>query len=220
MRLEKHVRKRLLRPTLRSLINLCAVQGISLGDMLNAPWESSCPRLFDDWIGFRYWPLPSVMKAKHIYAATRVVQEFMEMGPLYIPPASLLIRSLGVPAAAVLDANPVSAELYQKKYFKQGNRHELKVLGIGYRTALTYLHRPNIEDQFVIDMICDATRLNRSFSMRVVDGARKAMSVLSAERLSCYFAGLGDRDAVEWVVDKWSQLAYIPKSAFTFEEET
>ena len=68
--IERHARRNSRRPTLRSLLNVCALQGVSAQELLCAPRQVSGPMLFDQWPGMTYLPLPSAVHAQITWSAT------------------------------------------------------------------------------------------------------------------------------------------------------
>lgn len=207
-RLERLVQSRSRKPTVRSLINLCALQGVSMTELLNAPLESSGPRLIRDWKGFRCLPMPSAVRARRIYAAVRVLEAFVQSSPPYFPPVAVLLKKLSVPTLGVLDAAPKIASIYEMSYRSQGDRMRLKSLRTGYFVAINALEAKGMALREAADCICDVAGLGRDDVQPLLASASIAKDTTRSEVLARYFDEVPLRSAVEWVVERWSRLAH------------
>jgi len=207
-RLEKLVRSRSRKPTVRSLINLCALQGISMAEFLNAPVESSGPRLIGDWKGFRCLPLPSAVRARRIYVAIRVLEAFVQSNPPYFPPVTVLLKKLSVPVLGVFDADPKAASAYEMRYRDQGDLMRLKSLRAGYFVAINALGAKGMALRDAADCICDVAGLGCDDVQPLLESASIAKDAMRSEVLARYFDEVPLRSAVEWVVERWSRLAH------------
>jgi hypothetical protein len=85
-------RLRAYKPTIRTLVNLCAMQSISMQEFLNAPLDVAGPNLFDQWAGLNYVPFPSALQAHRVYVAIRCLDDFARTRSAYFPPIKLLLK--------------------------------------------------------------------------------------------------------------------------------
>ena len=207
-RLERLVRSRSRKPTVRSVINLCALQGVSMAEFLNAPIESSGPRLIGDWKGFRCLPLPSAVRARRIYVAVRVLEEFIQSSPPYFPPVAALLKKLAVPVLGVFDADRKIASVYEMRYGAQGDLMRLKSLRTGYFIAINALGARGMALREAADCICDVAGLGYDDVQPLLASASIARDAMRSEVLAQYFDEIPLRSAVEWVVERWSRLAH------------
>ncbi|HKT26562.1 hypothetical protein [Dyella sp.] len=195
---------------MRSLINLCALQGISMTQLLNAPDESSGPSLFEQYSGLRYLPLPSAFQAQRIYMATRLIEHFFEQSPAYYPPISQLLRPLNVQRLGVRDAVPELYDAYEARYQSQGNRDRLKKLSQAYMAADYWLGSTgrDADSRSIALEIVDAIELAMDDAVKVLAGAVAVNDARAFYRLDGYRKELPTRSAVEWVTGRWSELVH------------
>lgn len=197
-------------PTIRSLINLCAVQGISMNELLNAPDESSGPKLFDQWSGLPYLPLPTAYRAQRIYVATRLIAYLLSRRPSYVPPLHLVLRPIRVLEITVRDASPEAYRDYEVLYLNQGGSGRLNDLKRSYLAAMHALASRGREGgaTTILDMIVDVAQLAIPDAIRVLDGAYAVIDAYADYRIESYEKELPVRSAVEWVVGKWGERIY------------
>ena len=208
--MDRHAKRRSRRPSMRSLINLCALQGISMTQLLNAPDESSGPSLFEQYSGLRYLPLPSAFQAQRIYMATRLIEHFFEQRPAYYPPISQLLRPLNVQRLGVRDAVPELYDAYEARYQSQGNRDRLKKLSQAYMAADYWLGSTgrDADSRSIALEIVDAIELAMDDAVKVLAGAVAVNDARAFYRLDGYRKELPTRSAVEWVTGRWSELVH------------
>ncbi|MCP1373833.1 hypothetical protein [Dyella lutea] len=146
-------RRRRARVSMRSLINLCAIQGISVGEFLAAPRETSGPMLFDTWGGLSYMPLPAPWQAQNIYVASRCLKDFLRVRPAYLPPISLLLRRLHVQLLATRDVAEEAYDFYEDAYSVQGDKPTQRKLRSAYLNAMNAMSAKKLHETGDLDHI-------------------------------------------------------------------
>ncbi|WP_267220372.1 hypothetical protein [Dyella silvae] len=120
---------------MRSLINLCAVQGVAVNEFLAAPRETSGSFLFERWGGLNYMPLPTPRQAQKIYVARQCLKEFLRLRPTYLPPISLFLRPFNVQLLAIRDVDDEAYDFYEAAHFIQGDSIIQKRLQAAFLSA-------------------------------------------------------------------------------------
>jgi hypothetical protein len=102
---------------LRTAINLCSMQGISVKDMLLDPKGASSAPLIDLWASFESLPLAFGVHGRKAHAfswgATRLLKGCSK---LYLPPLDLLLAAIGLSAAVARDLKPEPFSKYSIRY--------------------------------------------------------------------------------------------------------
>lgn len=128
------------RTSIRHLINLCAVQGITVNELLAAPRETSGPLLFDTWSGLHYMPLPSPRQAQKIYVASRCLADFLRARRRqYLPPMHMLLGRFHLQLLAIRDVDPEAYDAYQEAHSTQTHSVTHKRQCAAYTAALEAL---------------------------------------------------------------------------------
>ena len=122
----RSVKSKTSRPSLRTLINLCALQGVSVCDALLRPEEAASRPLLDLWSGFHAMPVPPRVSRRWVDVATTCLFELLQLlEKRYLPPMEAVLRPLKVLRAVVRDVDPDIYELYAHAYKAQGTDTEL-----------------------------------------------------------------------------------------------
>jgi TniQ len=132
----RHARQCCRRPSVRTLLNLCALQGVEIRDFLHAPREASSPLLINQWSGLNYVPVPSSTQSRRMYMASRYIEDFCEDNPPYFPPMKILLSHLHVQRLAVRDTCPKLYDGYEDRHASQGASGRQAKLRRAYLYAL------------------------------------------------------------------------------------
>lgn len=123
---DRNARKFSRKPSIRALVNLCAMQGISVCDALLRPTEAAAKPLLDLWTGFHAIPVPQRLSRAHVNDAAWCLHFLMvKLEGGYLPPMECVFRPLRVLRAVARDVAPDIYELYEDSYQRQGTKTEL-----------------------------------------------------------------------------------------------
>jgi len=195
-------------PTIRTLLNLCAVQGVEMSVFLNAPREASSPLLIDQWSGLHYLPIPSAAQAQRIYIAYRYLEDFTRANPRYLPPMKVLLGQLPVQKIALRDACTELYDSYEEKYLSQGTWIKKARLLRAFFCALRIMSKDR--EGSVKPSLKEVATLAEC---RIED-ARLALSAVAIVqkfkievRLDRYRREMSPRDSFYWVMSRWADKA-------------
>lgn len=195
-------------PTIRTLLNLCAVQGVEMSDFLNAPREASSPLLIDLWSGFHYLPIPSATQAEKIYVASRYLEDFLRANPIYLPPMKVLLRDMVVQKIALRDASFDLYDLYEKRFLSQGSWARQDVLRRAYFCAL---HIIGANEGMRVKSLARKVAALAECSIqdaRLVSGAAVIVGRFKMETLLLrYKREQSPQDSFYWVMNRWAANA-------------
>lgn len=192
------------RVSMRSLINLCAVQGVRIGEFLAAPRETSGPMLFDAWGGLSYMPLPTPRQAQKIYAASRCLKDFLRVRPTYLPPISLLLGRMHVQLLAIRDVAEEAYDFYEDAYSVQGDEPTQRKFRSAYLNAMSAISAeklctPNNFDRIVGNVV-DRTGVVLAVAKHAVRSAIVVREVWADALIERYEREMPVEAAVEWFV--------------------
>lgn len=197
-------RLRRQRTSMRSLINLCAVQGISVSELLAAPRETSGPLLFDSWGGLSYLPLPTPRQAQKIYVASRCLMDLLHVRRRqYLPPLFMLLGRFKVQLLAVRDVAPEAYDLYMAKQSAQGAPAIQKKLRIAYTASIEVLSEsasealPELASEA---RVMSKAKVSYRTAMRAVQSASLVSDTLADGVIKAYEDEMPITAAVEWFV--------------------
>lgn len=192
------------RVSTRSLINLCAVQGVSVGEFLAAPRETSGPMLFDAWSGLSYMPLPTPRQAQKIYAASRCLEDFLQVRPAYLPPISLLLGRLHVQLLAIRDVAEGAYDFYEDAYSVQGDRPTQRKFRSAYLNAMSVMSAKELRAPGDLDRIAenvaDRAGVTLAIAKHAVHSAAVVREVWAEEVVERYEREMPIEAAVVWFV--------------------
>lgn len=193
-------------PSLRTLLNLCAIQSISIGELLDSPRQASSPVLFSEWSSPEYMPLPPVVQAERIYLAVCQIERFIVRENIsHLHPVELLLKPFLVAKIAVRDASAGLYDKYQSLYYAQDSLERLNSLGKAYRWAmdLNSARARELEPD-------DLAEIGNDFNVSLNDLCK----VFDASFFARHFhrpnpkhgnkARLPDRFVLEWIWTRWS----------------
>ena len=106
--------------TLRVLINLSALHGVSIVDLVTRPNETLGEPLLDLWKGFHWISDPFVGGNDPVKLACWVARRLLSRHTLYFPSVRDLTKDFNVSPARLRDFNPEVYESYLKAYQGQG----------------------------------------------------------------------------------------------------
>jgi hypothetical protein len=203
---ERGARFRSQKISLRSLINLCALQGVSIRELLGAPLEASRVLSFEGWAGMDYLPIPTARQAQKIYAAKKCLLDFLESGlPTYLPPMGLLLGGFGVQLLAVRDVATEAYDAYQAAYFRQARFRELKQMRRAFICAAKVVAqaRGNDSDNVfkIVDKVEDLTGAEPPVALRAALSALAVAEVRDKSKVRAYEAEMTLREAVDWFIE-------------------
>jgi hypothetical protein len=124
----------LRKPSLRTLLRMCALQSASICDLLQAPREAASELLFDTWHDEEARNLRHVMPNTRIAKAHALVKWlFHRCRSSYLPPIDVVVQEFGTNRTLMRE---VDAELYER-YARQ------------FRTQASYALRLRLSDAFI-----------------------------------------------------------------------
>lgn len=189
---------------MRSLINLCALQGVSVEEFLAAPRETSGPMLFDAWSGLSYMPLPSPRQAQKIYAASRCLRDFLQVRPAYLPPMSLLLGRLNVQLLAIRDVTEEAYDYYQDAHAIQGDAQTQKTFLAAYLSAMSVTSASAGGASGGLARVAERVAVRTGVPLAVATHAARSaavvLSVWSGETVKRYELEMPIEAAVAWFV--------------------
>ncbi|MBB6186673.1 hypothetical protein HDE77_001023 [Rhodanobacter sp. MP7CTX1] len=204
--IERHARRNSRRPTLRSLLNVCALQGISVQELLCAPRQVSGPLLFDQWPGMSYLPLPSAVHAQRIHAASRYLEDFLALDPPFLPPMNILLLCFHIQLLALKDVAADIFHAYEERYLSQGSRSRLACLRSSFLCARRVLIHPcrrgfpNLNRQ--AERLARLMEVSLQDATMVLEGAKLMRETQTEEMIEKYRSGLPLRSALDWFLER------------------
>ena len=120
--------------SLRSMVNMCSLQAVSVVEMLHDPQAAASKCLLNLWGNYGELPMTSgahTRKAFAFHVTARVL--LRECRGKYLPPAELFLRAINLNEDLARELHPSIYAKYQEAYFAQGTQTQL----IHRRRALT-----------------------------------------------------------------------------------
>ena len=188
---------------IRSLINLCAIQGVSVKELLAAPRETSGPLLFDKWAGLTYLPLPSARQAQKIYVAGKCLTDFLRQKPTYFPPMSVLLGGFGVQLLAIRDIAEDAYDSYEMRYSAQGDQVTQRLLRATYQSARSIINESGSKSRELNRIVARAVgraEVTSTMARRTVRSASLALATQAKPNIQKYEQEMPIKEAVEWFV--------------------
>jgi hypothetical protein len=109
------------RVTLRTLVNLCALQGITIPQMLLDPRSAASRPLIDLWANYQALEFPNGRHASKLLAYQRCTNEMLRMcRGGYLPPMSFVLRQMKLNRDMAREMCVDSYEEYERLYQGQG----------------------------------------------------------------------------------------------------
>lgn len=190
------------RVAIRSLINLCAIQGVSVKELLAAPREVSGPLLFDRWAGLTYLPIPSARQAQKIYVAGKCLTDFLREKPVYLPPMSLLLGGFGVQLLAIRDVVVDAYDSYEASYSAQGDVVTQRLLRATYQSARSILSDllpgKTRELSSVVERVAGRAGVTLALAKHAVRSASAALATQDSAKIQQYEQEMPVEAAVDW----------------------
>jgi hypothetical protein len=204
--IDRHARRNSRRPTLRSLLNMCALQGISVQELLCAPRQVSGPMLVEQWPGMSYLPLPSAVQAQKIYAASKYLEDFLALDPPFVPPMNILLSRFHIQLRALRDVAVDLFDTYEERYLRQGGpirRARLRGALLCARKVLAQrVRRGGSIFGRQVKKIAGLTEVSLQDATTVLKTAQLMQEAEVAERIEKYCAQLPLRSALNWFLER------------------
>ncbi|WP_414655882.1 TniQ family protein [Frateuria sp.] len=193
------------RVSLRSLINLCAIQGVSVSEFLAAPRATSSPLLFDRWGGLTYMPLPTARQAQKIYVASQCMKAYLRERPAYLPPISVFLSRFNVQLLAVRDVAEETYDFYLAAHSVHGDAATQRALRAAYLSATSILAARTqgepLDAEVVAAMVMRRTEVGLSIARHAVKSAALVRATQAEEVISCYEREMTLDEALDWFVE-------------------
>lgn len=191
--------------SIRSLINLCAIQGVSMRELLNAPREASAALRFDEWGGVDYLPLPTARQAQKIYVAQKHLLDFLTpLKPAYLPPMGLLLGGFGVQLLAIRDVATKAYDAYEVRYIRQGSSDKLKEARRAYLCARKIIGQTGFDEvpdvSRVAMKVARLAEVSLAVALHVAQSALRVRELRAEFRIRVYEAEMPLTDAVGWFI--------------------
>jgi hypothetical protein len=135
-----------VRVRLHTLINACALQGISVQELLLNPEESGALSFLERWGEYRPIELPSGSDEKGVLVLAACLEALLESKKkLYLPHPRSAMREINVTRRAVSAVSPDIYDRYMSSYRRQGPSGELRRAEQTFVRALNCIKviRPN-----------------------------------------------------------------------------
>lgn len=167
------------KPSLRAMIRLCALQGISLCDMLRAPRVAASAPLIDLWKDHAAPSLRNEAKNEKVGITQDLLTSLLNRcRASYLPSMDVALRELGISRALARDANVELYERYEVRYREQAGTVAKIRLADAFRAAL----------KEVADI--PLHRLRRGMLWDKPDSIAKAAHISQDEAASVFFSAL------------------------------
>lgn len=129
------------RPTLRTMLNIAALQGQSLSQILGDPSAANSAPLLDIWRHYKYLPLPRMMGPdKPQRAALCLSETLTQQSGGYLPPmGTAFFKRFNVLGTVVVEAYPELTAQYEAAYEAQGSKRWRFHLRDAYRVATRHI---------------------------------------------------------------------------------
>lgn len=205
--IDRHARRNSRRPTLRSLLNVCALQGVSVQELLCAPTQVSGPMLFDQWPGMSYLPLPSAIHAQRIYVASRYLEDFLALDPPFFPPMNILLHCFHIQLLALRDVAAQVFDVYEEHHLRHGSQFRRARLRSAFLCARRVLNHPvrnnrNPDFRRQTKSVASLTGVSLEDAAMVLEGAKLMWETQAAERIEKYRSELPLRSALDWFLER------------------
>ncbi len=109
------------RVTLRTLVNLCALQGISIPQILLDPQTAASRPLIDLWAGYKALEFPNGRHASKIQAYRQYISDMLKKCErCYLPPMAVVLRNMKLNRDLARELCVECYEAYESAYQRQG----------------------------------------------------------------------------------------------------
>ncbi len=120
VRKRRYGRGRPEKPTITTLINLCALQGISVGEMLIAPQHAASTPLLDLWSGYSALPIGSGSRGDEMKIGYWLLKNLLaRCKDLYLPNMLYALDEAGISRAVLRNISPDFYETYEQRHRSQ-----------------------------------------------------------------------------------------------------
>jgi hypothetical protein len=143
-----HVRSKVTssRVTLRTLINLCALQGVSIVETLLDPVAASSRPLIDLWSGFQSLEFPvGRHTAKLMVYRDCLVEVKRGCEGLYLPSMRFLLREIKLNRDLARELSVDIYEIYEEAHRRQGSQNTLLHAERAFRCAMDTFRASGID---------------------------------------------------------------------------
>lgn len=151
------------RITLRTIVNLCALQGISIEEMLLDPKMASSRPLIDLWAGYQSFEFPNGSHGAKIAAYRRYIGRMLaKCKGLYLPSMQIALRRMKLNRDLVRELCVDLYEAYEEAYQKQGAYSSRIHAERAFKHALEEFEAPG----FNPFAPCDLRKITRRVAVR------------------------------------------------------
>lgn len=129
-------RRRTSRPSLSTMINLCAMQAVSVRDMLTHPKEAGSMPLVDFWGDYASLTLLAQEEHVKVFIGCELLKSLMRRAvDCFLPPIDAILRDVSTNRASVRDFNAEIYECYEEAYRGQASPARRQRLSRAFRFA-------------------------------------------------------------------------------------
>lgn len=126
--------------TLKELLNICAIQGVSVIDLLTRPREAMDIPLLDLWSGFSWISDPFAKEDDPVREARWMARRILgHKRLLYLPPIRVLAKDVRVSLSRLREFDPEIYGTYMHAYENQGGPTALYIRGKAFAVARQFL---------------------------------------------------------------------------------
>jgi transposase-like protein len=174
------------KPSLRMLLNVCALQGVSITDALTNPREASSAPLLNAWKNYDYFPLPRGMDPQRLRLAAYCLGAILsELHDVYVPPiASAVLLNVMVPGPVVKEAFPDLYTDYLRRLHSQSHYSKARLYAKCFEAALKELRFTGFEstDPRALGAWIACDGVDPSMAERIARSAVRVCQILSEAR--------------------------------------
>lgn len=170
------------RATMTVLLNLAAIQGISVLDLLLRPEESASVPLFGPATNFSAIPLPPSSYGENMRRLVQVGTH-LTAGDTLLPPVKVLAELLSVDVSGVHAADPQFASLYKVHFDRQSKARA----GLGFRSGKAFRMAAHLvnradgaDDKSIAAHIACTLKMPQAVCLRTVQTAHAISSARSS----------------------------------------
>lgn len=125
------------KPTITTMVNLCALQGVSVTEMLIAPRHAGSTPLLDLWSGYSALPIASESRGDEIKIGYWLLRKLLaRCEGLYLPNMLYALDEAGISRVVLRNLSPDLYETYEQRYRSQAGPMKEYRLAEAFRAAL------------------------------------------------------------------------------------
>jgi hypothetical protein len=134
------------RPTIRTMINFCAMRGVAIEDLLLRPSEACSAPLIDPLNGFKWVASPTSSSDYKSEAVCWLMRKLMHAcEQRYLPSIGCILKDIRINRAVLREYNRQLYEHYEAKHCSQASPAQMDRFAKGFNIAKAYLENTHIK---------------------------------------------------------------------------